>query len=78
MKKKSSILLLVIGILLFCLGVTLAIVSTGSKDILGGADWPTFCFVFFYEHRGLYSILSGLGGLCFILSFVFRIGKKRH
>lgn len=72
MKKKHSVLLLVIGILLLCLGFILAIFSTGNKDIIGGADWPTFCFVFFYEHRGLYSILSGFGGLCVLFSFIFR------
>lgn len=77
MKKHHSIALLFIGAALFCISVVLAIISTTNKNIIGGADWSTFYFVFFHENRGLYSTLAFVGMLFVIISIVFIKTRKK-
>ncbi len=76
MKKKYSIVLLFVGIALICLSVILAISATADKDIIGGADWPTFSLVFFSEHRGLYCYLALFGVLLVVASAILSKTKK--
>ena len=69
--------LLVVGILLLCLSVILSVVSTAGKDIIGGADLPTFLFVFRHENGGMYFALALLGVISLTASlFFFILGKK--
>lgn len=78
MKKKYGIALLIAGVVLICLSVLLAIIATANKDIIGGADLPTFFYVFFSEHRGLYSFLAVFGVLFVAASAILsRIKEKR-
>lgn len=77
MKKKPIVLsLLVAGIVLLCLSLALAVVATANKNIIGGADWPTFTYVFFHENRGIYSTLACCGVLA-IVAAVAGLRKKR-
>ena len=46
-KKYMATILLVTGIILICLSIVLAVIETSNKNIVGGADFPTFIFVFF-------------------------------
>lgn len=76
MKKKYAItLLLTVGIFLILGSVAFAVISTASKDIIGGADFPTFRYVFLYENRGLYSTLTLFGIVLVIASFVIKRKK---
>jgi hypothetical protein len=77
-KKHIVVLLLTIGAVLLCLSIILAIIATDNKNIIGGADFPTFLFVFYYEKRGLYSTLAFLGIAAIIASAVVGIVKKRE
>ena len=74
-KKHIATILLVIGILLLCLSIVLAVIATGNKDIIGGADFPTFVFVFFRENKGLYSTLAFCGIVSLIASAIIRLRK---
>ena len=65
--KKFSLLLAITGTVLICLGLLLAIIATANRNIIGGADLPTFFYVFSREKNGLYQTLSLLGALCIIL-----------
>lgn len=78
MKKKHIVVsLLTIGVVLLCLSIVLAMIATGNKNIIGGADLPTFLFVFYYEKRGLYSTLAFLGIAASIASAIVGGVKKR-
>ncbi len=78
MKKKHIVVfLLAIGVVLLCLSIIFAVIATGNKNIIGGADLPTFLFVFYYEKRGLYSTLAFLGISAMIASAVVGMVKKR-
>ncbi len=76
-KKHIAMILLFVGIILVCSSVVLAVVATSNKNIIGGADWPTFQFVYFYEKRGLYSTLTFLGITAIIVSIVMGVFKKK-
>ena len=73
--KKRFPWLCIIGILLLVCGIFLAVLATGNRNIIGGADFPTFRFVFFYDRGGLYAYLAGSGLICLILSFILRRKK---
>ena len=78
MKKKHIVLsLLIIGIVLLVVSVILAAMATAGKTIIGGADLPTFLFVFVSEKGGLYSILASLGLAAIIASIVAGLCKKK-
>lgn len=76
-KKYISIALLVVGIALICLSVVLAVASTSEKNIIGGADWPTFRYVFFSEHGGILSFLSLCGVVSILAAVEVRFGKRK-
>ncbi|MBQ4563246.1 MAG: hypothetical protein IJA58_02055 [Lachnospiraceae bacterium] len=79
MKKKPIVItLLIVGIALVCLSLILAVVATANKDIIGGADWPTFTYVFFYENRGMYSTLACCGVISVIVAAVVGVRKKKR
>ena len=79
MKKNPIVIALFIaGIVLICLSVVLAVVATANKNIIGGADWPTFTYVFFYERRGLYSTLAFGGLIAIVVSAVMGMWKKKR
>lgn len=77
-KKPIVIILLAIGIALVCLSLVLAVVTTASKNIIGGADLPTFIYVFFHENRGLYFTLACCGVLSVIVAVVVGLRKKKR
>jgi hypothetical protein len=78
MKKKYVLpILLLIGMVLFCLSVILAVIATAGKEIIGGADLSTFFFVFFSENRGMYSILAFSGLIIMIASAILLKIKRK-
>lgn len=78
MKKKYIVAaLLIIGIILVLTGIILAVIATGNKNIIGGADFFTFEIVFKYENQGLYYKLTFLGFVAIIASIVGMLIKKR-
>ena len=77
-KKHIATILLVIGILLLCLSIVLAVIATGNKNIIGGADFPTFVFVFFRENKGLYSTLAFCGIVSLVASAIIRLRKTKQ
>ena len=77
MKKNPIVIaLLTAGIVLICLSVVLAVATTANKNIIGGADWPTFTYVFFYESKGLYSALAFGGVVAVVASVAIGLRKK--
>lgn len=76
-KKHIVVLLLLVGIALLGISVVLAIIATGNKNIIGGADFPTFLFVFYHEKRGLYSALAFSGIAAIIASVVVALAKEK-
>ncbi len=77
MKKKYIVIaLLALGILLLCGSVVLAAIAAGNKNIIGGADFTTFCFVFFHEKGGLYSSLALLGVAAIFTAVIAGIKKE--
>ena len=77
MKRKHIIIsLLAVGVILLCLSVILAVIATGNKNIIGGAGWPTFQFVFTCEKQGLYSKLANCGIAAIIASIAGIVKKK--
>lgn len=78
MKKKPIVIALFIaGIVLVGLSVVLAVVITANKNIIGGADWSTFVYVFSHENRGIYSALTCCGVIAIVVSVVMGLKKKR-
>ena len=76
-KKHIVILLLAIGLVLLLTSVILAGIETGNKNIIGGADLPTFVLVFHHEKGGIYYNLASLGVCSIIASIVVGIVKKK-
>ena len=77
-KKHISTIFLVTGILLLCFSIVLAVIATGNKNIIGGADFPTFVFVFFRENKGLYSTLAFCGIVSLVASAIIRLRKTKQ
>lgn len=76
-KKHIVILLLIIGVILLGVSVVLTVISAGNRNIIGGADFPTYCFVFFHEKGGLHSALAFCGIVSIIISVVIGAVKKK-
>ena len=74
-KKYLAVIFLVIGLILICLSIILAIIATVNKDIIGGADFSTFVLVFSRGNRGLYSIVASCGIVSLIISAVLGLRK---
>ncbi len=75
-KKYISISLLVIGTVLILTSIILAVIATSSRDIIGGADLPTFMFVFTHDKKGLYSLLANCGIISVISSVIISVTKR--
>ena len=79
MKKKYAVMsLLFIGVVLICVSVILSVISTSQKDIIGGAGFPTFKFVFFNQYGGLYSYLAFFGVVLIIASGVMIVMRRKN
>ena len=77
-KKMAATICLIVGILLICVSVIGAVVETNHKNIIGGTDLPTYLFVFFRQHRGIYSLLSIGGLVCVFGAIILRtVNNKR-
>ncbi|MBQ8407268.1 MAG: hypothetical protein IJY39_00235 [Clostridia bacterium] len=76
--NKIALFVLSIGVLLLCISIVLAIVETGNKDIIGGADFSTFLFVFKYEKDGLFSKLALLGVADIIVAIAWELVKRKR
>ena len=76
-KKLIVILLLAVGISLLLLSVILAGIETGTLDIIGGAGFPTFWYVFQCWRGGLYLNLARFGLTGIIASIVVGLIKKK-
>ena len=78
-KKRIAIILLCIGSILICLSIILSIISTLNKDIIGGADFPTFILVLMRENNGVYFYLALCGMISLITSAIIGLkAKKNH
>ena len=78
MKRRIvTSLFLALGIILVCMAVILSIFATSEKDIIGGADFHTFVFVFFQEHGGIYFLLALLGVISMVVSAITHILNKK-
>jgi hypothetical protein len=65
-------------ILLLCVSVIGAAMEANRQSVIGGADLPTYLFVFFRQHSGIYSLLS-LGGLvCILVAVILRTVKNKR
>ena len=76
-KKHFTVIFLVIGLILICLSIILAIIATVNKDIIGGSDFSTFVLVFLRGKRGLYSILASCGIVSLVTSAVIGLQKAK-
>ena len=75
-KKYFTAIFLVVGLILICLSIILAIIATANKDVIGGADFSTFLLVFSRGRGGLYSILASCGMVSLVISAVLGLRKK--
>ena len=78
MKKTIATFCLIVGILLICVSVMGAVVETNHKNIIGGADLPTYLFVFFRQHSGIYLLLSLGGIVCILGAVILRTVKNKR
>ena len=77
-KKYLAITLAVIGVILVCLSVVLAYNAMNDMHLIGGADWPTFKFVFSRGNGGLYAALAGVGCIAVIVALILGIKRKKR
>ena len=77
MKNKIvANIFLTLGIILVCVAIILSVIATNEKNIIGGADFHTFVFVFFREHSGVHFLLALLGVASIVASVITRILKR--
>lgn len=77
MKRKIvTNILLALGIILVCVAVVLSVIAIKEKDIIGGASFHTFVYVFFQEHSGIYFLLAVLGVVSIAASVIAHILKR--
>ena len=76
-KKYLTVIFLIIGLILICLSIILAIIATVNTDIIGGADFPTFRFVFLHGKNGFYLILASCGIVLLAASAVLGLWKRK-
>ena len=77
-KRVIFNILLVLGVIVFYLSFMLTSVRTTNKNIIGGADYSSFCFVFFNEKHGFYFTLACLGIVMIVISAVFKYINARR
>ena len=75
-KKYITIPLIAMGVTLAGLSIILATASTANTNIIGGADFPTFLYIFFHRNGGLYSTLAFYGITVIIAAVI--AGCKRN
>ena len=75
-RKNIKMVLCIIGLILLTISIILTFVSMANVNIIGGADWPTFFFIFFRMSDGLYSILAFLGILSIAISLFLKKGEN--
>lgn len=75
-KKHIIILLLILGFALVFIPLALTYVATINANIIGGAGWPTFKFIFFRSFNGLYPLLTFLGMLSIIAAILIGALKR--
>ena len=75
--KWFTYALIAAGLLLLCLSVTLSLIATAEKDIIGGAGWPTFSLVFFRENGGIYFLMALSGAVSLTAALVLSFFKKK-
>lgn len=75
MRKRCSLFLTAAGFLLLCGAVLSAAVKSAGKDVIGGAGFSSFVFVFFREAHGLHAWLALLGLLLAVGGLA--CGRKR-
>lgn len=76
-RKHIIILLLILGLALVFIPLALTYVATINTNIIGGADWPTFKFVFSRSFNELYPLLTFLGILSIIAAILIGILRKK-
>ena len=78
MKKKSIILaLLIVGVILIVSAIILTAIAITNTNVIGGADLPTFWFVFFHQNGGIYFVLATLGIMAILAAVIMRVIKKK-
>ena len=76
-KKKIIVASLALaGTLLFIVSVVLSIISASQKSIIGGADFPTFIYIFMYENGGIRFYTAFLGVSMILSSLFVAVLKK--
>ena len=79
MKRKIvANILITFGIILMCVAVALSVIATNKQDIIGGADFHTFAFVFFRESRGIYFLLAVFGVVSIAASVIIRLLNRKN
>ena len=76
-KKYFTVIFLAVGLILICLSIILVIIATVNKDIIGGADFPTFLLVFSRGKGGLYFIIAFCGIISLATSSVIGLWKAK-
>ena len=78
MKKKHIVmLLLAVGVSLPVISVVLTSIAMRNVRIIGGADWPTYWFVFTTRNGGLYYLLARLGLYSLLAAGIVALVKKK-
>ena len=79
MRRRALLLtLLIIGTLLIIIALISAAIKTADTDVIGGADLPTYIFVFSHGNGGVYAILVLLGLATVIGATVTLVVKNKR
>lgn len=77
MKQKYTVLTLrILGAALICFSIIVTIIQTNNFNIVGGADFSTYCYVFIWGRGRLYNSLTVLGFAAIIASFITTCKNK--
>ncbi len=76
-KNSITLLFLIVGVILLASSIILTTIATTDTGVIGGADLPTFGFVFFHQSGGIYFVLATLGIIAILASAIVRITKKK-
>ncbi|MBE6542474.1 MAG: hypothetical protein E7672_08550 [Ruminococcaceae bacterium] len=78
MKRNRIVTLLIaVGTALLLTSLSLTINSTANKSIIGGADFPTFLFIFSSERGGLYLALTCAAIIIIIAALIVHFTKNK-
>ncbi len=73
MKKYLGTILFAVGIFLVLVAIVLSVIEISNKNIIGGADMPTFILVFLRGNGGLYFTLAAVGLSSFIAAVAVKL-----